>query len=58
MQLTALRICRQVYNKANNVLWAMNTFSFDDANPTFFDCIESQMTYQKQLLRKLGLQMG
>ena len=46
-----------MYNEANNVLWATNTFFFDDANPTFLDFMESRTTHQKQLLRKLRLQM-
>ena len=58
MHLTALRVCRQMYNKANNVFWTTNTFSFDDANPTLVDFMESRTTRQKQLLRKLRLQMN
>lgn len=57
MHLTVLRVCRQTYNEANNVLWTTNTFSFNDADPTFVDFMESRSTPQKKLLRKLRLQM-
>lgn len=57
MHLTVLRVCRQVYCEANDILWATNTFSFDDADPTFIDFMESRTTRQKQILKKLRLQM-
>ena len=57
MHLTALRVCRQVFNEANHVLWTTNTFSFDDADPTFNAFIDSRTTRQKQLLRNLRLCM-
>lgn len=57
MHLTILRVCRQTYIEANNVLWTTNTFSFTDADPTFVDFMEPRSTPQKQLLRKLRLQM-
>lgn len=57
MHLTVLRVCRQTYNEANNVLWATNTFSFKDADGIFVDFMKSRTTPQKQLLRKLRLQM-
>ena len=57
MHLTVLRVCREIYNEANDILWATNTFSFNDADPTFIDFIESRTTHQKQLLRKLRFQM-
>ena len=57
MHLTVLRVCRQIYNEANDILWATNTFSFNDADPTFIDFIESRTTRQKHSLRKLRFQM-
>lgn len=57
MHLTVLRVCRQIYSEANDILWATNTFSFEDADPTFVDFMESRTTRQKQLLGKLRLQM-
>lgn len=57
MHLTALRVCRQMYNEANNVIWTTNTFSFNDADGTFTAFMEARTTLQKQLLRKLRLQM-
>ncbi len=57
VHLTVLRVCRQIYNEANDVLWSTNTFSFCEADPAFVDFIESRTTYQKKTLRKLRLQM-
>lgn len=57
IHLTVLRVCRQIYNEANDILWATNTFSFNNADPTFIDFIESRTIRQKQLLRKLRFQM-
>ena len=57
VHLTVLRVCRQIYNEANDVLWSTNTFSFNEADPTFVDFMESRTTHQKQTLRKLRLQM-
>lgn len=57
VHLTVLRVCRQIYNEANDVLWSTNTFSFSEADPTFVDFMESRTTHQKQTLRKLRLQM-
>lgn len=57
MHLTALRVCRQTYNEANNVLWSTNTFSFDDADVTFDRFMDARTTRQKRSLRKLRLQM-
>ena len=57
IQLAILRVCRQIYSEANDVLWSTNTFSFDDADRTFVDFIESMTTQQQKMLRKLRLQM-
>ena len=58
MHLTALRVCRQVYNEANFVLWTTNTFSFaDSANPSFLTFMKSWTMHQKQLLKRPRLQM-
>ena len=57
VHLTALRVCRQIYNEANDVLWSTNTISFSEAGPAFAEFMESRTTYQKQTLRKLRLQM-
>ncbi len=57
MHLTALRVCRQVYKETNSILWTTNTFSFSDAAPTFAAFVEARTTSQKQLMRKLRLQM-
>ena len=58
MHLTALRVCRQVYNEAKFVLWTTNTFSFMDGPTTAFPTfMESRTMRQTQLLKKLRLQM-
>ncbi len=58
VHLTVLRVCRQVYNEANNILWTTNTFSFSDAVPTFTNFMEARTTPQKRLMRKLRLQIN
>ncbi|KAF6232490.1 hypothetical protein HO173_009370 [Letharia columbiana] len=57
MHLTALRVCRQIYNDANNILWSTNTFSFNDAATSLDRFMDAQTTRQKQSLRRLRLQM-
>ena len=57
MHLSALRVCRQIYSEASDVLWTTNTFSFNDAALSFHCFMEERTTYQKQLLRRLRLQM-
>ena len=57
MDLRALQVCQQIYSEANSVLWTTNTFSFDQSTSTFVAFMESRTTRQKQLLRKLRLQM-
>ena len=56
--LTALRVCRQVYNEATIVLYSTNIFSFDDEGKSFDRFMRARTTRQKQLLRKLRLDMG
>lgn len=56
MHLTALRVCRQIYNEANRVLWSTNTFSFHDV-VTFYRFMDTRTTCQKRLLKKLRLQI-
>ena len=57
MRLKALRVCRQIYSEANQVLWTTNTFSFNDAAFSFHYFMEERTTLQKLLLRKLRLEM-
>ena len=57
MHLTALRICRQIHNEADRVLWSTNTFSFADA-ATFGRFMDTRTTCQKRFLKNLRLQMN
>ena len=57
MDLKTLRVCRQMYNEANNVLWSTNTFSFNDAALSLYHFMTARTTHQKRLLRRLRLQM-
>ena len=57
VSLTALRVCRQTYAEANVTLWTTNTFSFDEAFPSFSVFMRFRTTHQRQLLRKLQLEM-
>ena len=57
MDLKTLQVCRQIYNEANNVLWSTNTFSFNDAGLNLHHFMNARTTHQKQLLRRLRLQM-
>ena len=57
IHLTALRVCRQIYNEADRVLWSTNTFSFDD-EVTFLRFMDTRTTCQKRSLKKLRLQMN
>ena len=57
MHLTALRVCRQIYNEADRVLWSTNTFSFHD-EATFRHFMGTRTACQKRLLRKLRLQIN
>ncbi len=57
MHLTLLRVCRQIYNEANHVLWTTNTYSFNDAGYSLCRFIDDRTTHQKRLLRKLRFQM-
>lgn len=54
MHLQLLRVCRQIYNEANPVLWTMNTFSFDSASSCqrFFD---GRRSIQTAALKSLHL---
>lgn len=56
MHLTALRVCRQMYIEANNVLWSTNTFSFTD-DAIFVLFMNVRTTYQIRSLRRLRLQL-
>ena len=58
MHLTALRVCRQMYIEANDVLWSTNTFSFNDAAISLDRFMSARTTRQKRSLRKLRLQMN
>ena len=53
----ALRVCRQIYIEANDVLWSTNTFSFNDAAISLDHFMDARTTRQKRSLRKLRLQM-
>ena len=55
--LTALRVCRQMYNEANSVLWSTNTFSFNN-EATFRQFMGARTGCQKRLLKKLRLQIN
>ena len=56
MHLTALRVCRQIYNEASRVLWSTNTFSFhDEASLGHF--MGTRTTCQKRSLQQLRLQI-
>ena len=57
MHLTALRVCRQMYIEANDVLWSTNTFSFNDAAISLDRFMSARTTRQKRSLRKLRLHM-
>ena len=57
IHLTALRVCRQMYTEANVVLWTTNTFSFREATFAFESFMRCRTTHQKQLLRRLRLQV-
>ena len=57
MHLTALRVCRQIYIEANDVLWSTNTFSFNDAAISLDRFMSARTTRQKRSLRKLRLHM-
>lgn len=57
IHLKVLRVCRQVYIEANNVLWMTNTFSFNGRAVCFNRFMKERTTPQKRLLRRLRLQM-
>ena len=57
MHLTALRVCRQIYIEANDVLWTTNTFSFNDAAVSFDRFMDSRTSHQRRSLKNLRLQM-
>ena len=56
MHLTALRVCRQIYNEADRVLWSTNTFSFHEKD-TLRHFMGTRTTCQKRSLQKLRLQI-
>ena len=57
MHLTALRVCRQMYNETNSVLWSTNTFSFNN-EATFRHFMGARTAYQMRLLKNLRLQIN
>ncbi|CAD6571180.1 MAG: hypothetical protein ASARMPREDX12_004156 [Alectoria sarmentosa] len=57
MHLTALRVCRQIYDEGSNLLWSTNTFSFNEAATSFHHFMDERTTRQKRCLRRLRLQM-
>ena len=57
MHLTALRVCRQMYNEANSVLWSTNTFSFNN-EATFRLFMGARTACQKLFLKRLRLQIN
>ncbi|KAL8792748.1 MAG: hypothetical protein Q9195_004635 [Heterodermia aff. obscurata] len=54
MHLGLLRVCRQIYNDANPILWGTNTFSFDSV-PSYQRFFEGRSDFQKAALRTLHL---
>ena len=56
MRLNVLRTCRQAYVEANNILWATNTFSFENA-VAFTRFMMTRTIHQKRLIRNLRLEM-
>ena len=56
MYLSVLRLCRQVYVEANQILWTTNTFSFVDTY-TFKIFMKARTIRQKRLIKSLRLQM-
>lgn len=57
MRLTVLRTCRQIYVEANSILWATNTFSFNDAI-AFKRFMMTRTIHHKRLIRNVRLDMG
>lgn len=51
VHLTALRVCRQMYIEANDVLWSTNTFSFNHAAISLDRFMSARTTRQKQSLK-------
>ncbi|KAL8916912.1 MAG: hypothetical protein Q9208_008276 [Pyrenodesmia sp. 3 TL-2023] len=56
MHLTVLRASRQIYVEANRILWATNTFSFNDA-PSFEEFMKTRNAHQKRLINTLRFEM-
>ncbi|KAL8833126.1 MAG: hypothetical protein Q9170_004484 [Blastenia crenularia] len=56
MALTVLRVCRQTYSEANQVLWSTNTFSFHNST-ALKRFMMTRSIYQKRLIRCLRLDM-
>ena len=57
IDLRALRVCRQMYIEANDVLWSTNTFSFNDAAISLDRFMSTRTARQKRSLRKLQLHL-
>lgn len=52
LDLRVFRVCRQLYNEGNQVMWTTNTFAFDDPKP-FRLFMRTPSHIQKQLLSKI-----
>ena len=56
MPLPILRVCRQMYTEASQVLWETNIFSFNDV-ASFQQFMSSRTAHQKRSIRRLRLVM-
>ena len=56
MHLPLLRVCRQMYTEASQVLWETNVFSFNDV-ASFKHFMSSRTAYQKRSIKNLRLVM-
>ena len=52
LPIQTMRICRQIYEEANPILWTTNTFSFTDSGE-FEMFLNNRTTAQKEMIRAL-----